>query len=114
VKWFGSETPQVTPGAGQPSGRNQAESLKNNQYVISNIKGHLRAFDGNYSKAHQQIEKLAGWFRQQPGVHNAQVVNKPLNTRTDSELNGALKQKGGHETARFELRVVMEVKHGSV
>ncbi len=114
VKWFSSETPQATPGAGQPSGRDQAESLKNNQYVISNIKGHLRAFDGNYSKAHQQIEKLAGWFRQQPGVHNAQVVNKPLNTRTDSELNGALKQKGGYETARFELRVVMEVKHGSV
>lgn len=114
MKWFSSESPQATPSARQRPGRDQDESLKNNQYVISNIKGHLRAFDGSYSKAHQQIEKLAAWFRQQPGVHDAQVVNKPLNTRTDSELHGVLNKEGRRETAGFELRLVMEVKHGSV
>ncbi len=114
LKWFSSDDPEATPKTVQLETGERAGALKEGLYVISNIKGHLRAFDGIYSNAHQQIEKLAAWFRRQPGIHKAQVINKPLNTRTDSELHGALNEQGRRETARFELRLVMEVKHGSV
>lgn len=82
-------------------------------FLVSNIHGHLRNFNGHYRQAHEQINRIVRWLEIQPGIKSAEVISNPLNTRTDADLQGSIATKGDEESARFELRIVMELNHES-
>lgn len=113
-KWFGSPDASDKADPGQVDRNGENRSVANIRYVIGDINGQLRTFDGSYQKAHQQIDELVAWLLEQPDVRDVSIVKKPLNTRTDSELQGALNNEEHRETARFRIRLVMEIAHESV
>ena len=112
--WFASpdKDAEVTPQqqGTQPAG----QVLSSDSYVISHIKGQLRHFSGSYLEAHKQIEKLVGWIAEQPGVHAVTVTRRPLNTQANSSIQGEIKNSGNDNRAEFELRIAMEIDHGTV
>jgi len=46
-------------------------------------------------------------------VKSAEVISQPLNTRADADLQGGISITGGKETAKFEVRIVMELQRES-
>ncbi len=112
--WFASPgkdaraAPQ--PGSAQQTG--QAQDMDN--YLISHIKGQLRRFSGSYLDAHKQIDQLVGWIAEQPGVRTVTVTRRPLNTQADANIHGQIKNSGSEDPAEFELRIAVEIDHGTV
>ena len=95
-------------------GDDNPEILGPARYLVSSITGHLRQFDGSFKQAHKQVEALSGWLAQQPGVTEAYIVRKPLDTRADSDLQGSITKQGAEDRAEFEIRVVLELKDETV
>lgn len=108
--WFVTSNPdeQVTGSTPQA---NEPAQIAETPFLVSYIGGHVRGFNGQYRQAHEQIDSIVSWLEVQPGVKSAEVVSKPLNTRTDADLQGSISRKGENEVATFKLRVVMELKH---
>ncbi len=111
-KWFVTANPdeQALTGANRNSGPVQITEAP---FLVSNINAHLRNFNGHYRQAHEQIDAIMRWIKSQPGVKSANVVSEPLNTRTDAALQGSIAAEGDKESASFELRIVMELRHES-
>ncbi|MCO6412945.1 MAG: hypothetical protein J5I92_09390 [Thiogranum sp.] len=114
LDWFASADPAGATPAALDSGRDGPLSLSPARYVISDIKGQLKEFDGSYSRAHRQVDELVAWLSRQPGVTDVVVTRKPLNVKADAEVQGETGKTDKLETAQFELRVVMELGHGRV
>jgi hypothetical protein len=110
--WFVASSPHEHTIASMPRADDLAQ-VKDAPFLVANIHGHVRAFDGRYRQAHEKIDSIARWLEAQPGVRAAEVVTKPLNTRTDADLQGGIAAKGDKETATFQLRIVTELKHES-
>jgi len=112
--WFASpdKDAEVAPQQHetQPTGQVQVSD----RYVISHIKGQLRRFSGSYLEAHNQINKLVDWITAQPGIHAVTVTRRPLNTQANSSIQGEIKNSGSDSRAEFELRITMEIDHGTV
>lgn len=83
-------------------------------FLVSHVGGHVRDFAGSYQAAEQQIDAMASWLSVQAGVVAADVVRKPLNTRTDAILQGGIAAHGDRGVAEFELRIVLELRHDPV
>jgi hypothetical protein len=83
-------------------------------YLVAKVGGHVRKFNGSYRQAHQQIDSMAKWIAGQPGILRAAVIRKPLNTKTDSALQGGIAAQDDKEAAEFELRIVLELGDGPV
>jgi hypothetical protein len=83
-------------------------------FLVSHVRGHVRNFSGSYRAAEQQIDAMADWLSIQAGVVTADVVRKPLNTRTDATLQGGIAVHGDPEVAEFELRIVLELRRDPV
>jgi len=75
------------------------------------VSGALRNFDGSYKNAQQQVDTLARWLRQQPGVVSAEIERAPLDTRPGSQIQGELDSPSVQNNAAFDLRVVMELQN---
>lgn len=114
LDWFASADPAGATPAALNSGRDGPLSLSPARYVISDIKGQLKEFDGSYSRAHRQVDELVAWLSRQPGVTDVVVTRKPLNVKADAEVQGETGKTDKLETAQFELRVVMELGHDRV
>ena len=87
-------------------------SLPLPHYTVTLVSGRLRHFNGSYQHAQEQVDALADWLRQQPGVVSVNIDHAPLDTRPDSQIQGELDNKSSQEKATFELRIVMEMTHG--
>lgn len=111
--WVTSTGPDAGTSAqsGQTNGLLQ---ISDKPFLVSHIRGHVRRFNGSYRQAHAQLDRLVHWLGAQPGVRSATVVSAPLNTRADTDLQGGIATRGDKESAKFELRVVMEIEHEPV
>ncbi|HHH43641.1 MAG TPA: hypothetical protein ENK49_05835 [Gammaproteobacteria bacterium] len=109
--WYAS--PDLEPGkkGGEPPAT-QARSMDN--YLVSHIRGQLKRFSGSYLEAHSEIEALVDWLRDQPGVRSVTVTRRPLNTRADASIQGAIRGGAQENQAEFELRIATEIDHGTV
>ncbi len=94
----------MDPSAGLPLPR----------YNVSLVSGALRNFDGSYQHAQEQVDQLVDWLRQQPGVVAVDIETAPLDTRPDAQIQGELDNGLKHNSADFELRVVMELHDEAV
>lgn len=100
------------PAEVQPG--DEPSSLPASPYLVTRISGHVRNFNGDYARVQQQVEYMADWLSKQPGVIGVQVIRKPLNTRADNNLQGGMAVNEDREIAEFELRLVLELNHGTV
>ncbi len=113
LSWFVADNPDaMTPTEMRPSGSLVAITAE--PFLVTTVRGHLRRFNGSYRQAHEQIDQLVDWLSEQPRVRSAEVTSRPLNTRTDSNLQGSVESEGEREIARFELRIIMELGHEPV
>ncbi|MFQ5642094.1 MAG: hypothetical protein ACE5FQ_00170 [Thiogranum sp.] len=111
--WFASPDKDAAT-ASQDSAR-QADRVQNmDNYLVSHIKGKLRHFNGSYVEAHSQIDRLVKWIAERPGVHAVTITRRPLNTQADASIQGAIGNNDRDSEAEFELRVTMEIDHGTV
>ena len=113
LSWFVADNPDaVTLTEMRQSGSLVAITAE--PFLVTTVRGHLRRFNGSYRQAHEQIDQLVDWLSEQPRVRSAEVTSRPLNTRTDSNLQGSVESEGEREIARFELRIIMELGHEPV
>lgn len=112
--WFVAEDSGADkPVALQQTG-DETITLGQAPYLISAVSGHVRDFNGNYADAERKLAAIAGWLAGQSRVLAVKIVRKPLNTRADNNLQGAMDTNGNRETAEFELRIVMDLHHEPV
>ncbi len=109
--WHAS--PDLEPGR-ESAEATAARVRSMDNYLVSHIRGQLKRFTGSYLEAHSEIEALVDWLRDQPGVRSVTVTRRPLNTRADASIQGAIRGGSDKNQAEFELRVVMEIAHGTV
>jgi hypothetical protein len=97
-----------------PLGQSENGVAATMPYLIGKVAGHVRRFNGSYRQAHEQINEMVKWIAGQPGILRADVVRAPLNTQTDSALQGGIAAHDEKEAAEFELRIVLEPGHEPV
>ncbi len=88
---------------------NEQRTVEERPYLIGRIRGHIHRFDGNYLAAQARLSAIAGQLAERPRVVSAAITRQPLDTRTDSDLQGTMVLNGDAGSAPFELRLVLEV-----
>ena len=113
LTWFSSDKADTSKGDSLTA-LNNASGLPLLRYNVMLVSGALRNFDGSYKNAQQQVDTLARWLRQQPGVVSAEIERAPLDTRPGSQIQGELDSPSVQNSAAFDLRVVMELQNDAV
>ncbi len=113
LNWFTSDRPDARDPVSLTS-TDLSNGLALPRFAVTLVSGALRHFDGSYQRAHRQVDELAGWLRQQPGVISVDIEHTPLDTRPESQIQGELDHRQQEDRATFELRVVMELRDESV
>ncbi len=113
LSWFSSDKADTSKGDSLTA-LNNASGLPLPHYNVMLVSGALRNFDGSYKNAQQQVDTLARWLRQQPGVVSADIERAPLDTRPGSQIQGELDSLSVQNSAAFDLRVVMELQNDAV
>jgi len=113
LDWFVATNPDAEE-PGETQRLDGPLNVTDTPYLVTLVKAHVRRFNGSYRQAHDDVESLAEWLRRQPGVKSAEVVSQPLNTRTDADIQGGIATSAQKETAKFEIRIVTELKHEPV
>ena len=80
-------------------------------YQIALLNGEISPFDGDYRNALDMINKFAETLKSAESVYNVSVVSLPLDISSQSNLQGA--SNTGPGAARFSIRIVMGLSHGS-
>ena len=76
------------------------------------LEGHIRAFDGSYLHADQQVARLSTMLGDLPGVQRSEVLKHPANAAPDASLNGSVNAEQDGERASFTLQFVFGEAHG--
>ncbi len=112
VDWVASTDPNAATGSGvsarEPAPVPRDESYSH--YEIAELRGHVNGFGGDYRAAIADVERFAGTLRELAAVHDVQITDLPI----DIDSAGNLSTSDTLEPeARFGLRVVIGVKHGT-
>lgn len=98
-----ADAPAVTPEGDVPAA--------NELYQVAQVKGSLRAFDGDYRKAFEQVNRLVATLKQNVELIQVRAVELPLNTDPTVLLQGKTGVQEQQHTAAFTLQAVLKVKH---
>ena len=82
------------------------------QYAI--IKGEIESFDGNYLRAHQNIESFAGVLRRQPDIAEVEILSLPLNVSQEATVEGYFGKQQRPDNAKFTVSIRMRRSHEKV
>jgi len=114
-EWFVSATADSDAGRMEKPDDYAQDWLEPAHYVITRIRGHVRQQAGtSYLRMDEQIKALADSLKAESGVVEVSIVRTPLNQKTDAALQGDFGVSQGPAPALFELRIVMELQHGSI
>ena len=80
-------------------------------YQVAQVKGSLRAFDGDYRKAFEQVNRLVATLKKNVELTQVRAVELPLNTDPTALLQGKTGVQEQNHTAAFILQAVLKVKH---
>ncbi|NIR28072.1 MAG: hypothetical protein GWN84_01790 [Gammaproteobacteria bacterium] len=95
-------------GTARSDSRGKSEQL----YQIAKVSGRIVPFDGNYRVALDRINGFADMLSQLSGVEDVDVLSLPLDVSSDQSLHGSVGADTNQQTARFELRITIEVRDG--
>ena len=104
---FGS-TAVAAPPVTAPSGD---APTSNELYQVAQVKGSLRAFDGDYRKAFEQVSRLVATLKKNVDFEQVRAVELPLNTDPAVLLQGKTGVQEQSNTALFIVQAVLKVKH---
>ncbi len=85
--------------------------VTNDLYQVAQVKASLRAFDGDYRKAFEQVNRLVATLKSNVELESVRAVELPLNTDPAVLLQGKTGVQEQNHTALFILQAVMKVKH---
>jgi hypothetical protein len=102
---FGSVAVVAAPA---PAGDTPASS---ELYQVAQIKGNLRAFDGDYRKAFELLNRLVTALKKNVDLEQVRAVELPLNTDPGVLLQGKTGVQEQGQAAVFILQAVLKVKH---
>lgn len=108
---FGSTAAAVPPPAATGETASGATAATNNLFQVAQVKGSLRAFDGDYRKAFEQVNRLMAALKANADIEEVRAVELPLNTDPTVLLQGRTGVQEQSHTAAFVLQAVMKVKH---
>ncbi len=83
----------------------------NDLYQVAQVKASLRAFDGDYRKAFEQVNRLVGTLKKNTEFQQVRAVELPLNTDPAALLQGKTGTQEQSHSAAFILQAVLKVKH---
>ncbi|MBI3775786.1 MAG: hypothetical protein HY273_09590 [Gammaproteobacteria bacterium] len=104
---FGSTAVAAVVPTPPPGDAQAANAL----YQVAQVKGSLRAFDGDYRKAFEQVNRLIASLKQNVELEQVRAVELPLNTDPSVLLQGKTGTQELSHTAAFILQAVLKVKH---
>lgn len=81
-------------------------------FQIADIDGHVAGFDGDYRRAIARIDELAAKLKQRPELAAVEVLQYPLDVRSDSSVSGSATNRTERVDASFRLRLVVGVADG--
>lgn len=107
-----SNTAAAAPPAVADAGSGETPAA-HDLYQVAQVKGSLRAFDGDYRKAFEQVERLVATLKKNVELTQVRAVELPLNTDPAVLLQGKTGLQEQNHTAAFILQAVLKVKSGS-
>jgi len=116
IEWVATADPaSVTFGntavAAAPAATATGEAPPTNElYQVAQVKGSLRAFDGDYRKAFEQVNRLVETLKKNVELTQVRAVELPLNTDPAVLLQGKTGVQEQNHTAAFILQAVLKVK----
>ncbi|MGD9604194.1 MAG: hypothetical protein AB7O21_10355 [Gammaproteobacteria bacterium] len=96
------------PGTPEPPAPAAADDA---YYAITDVEGHLAAFDGDFRGALATIDALAARLREQQDVRSVTVTRYPLDLDPDASVTGSA--GAADPAAGFTLRIVLGVAHAA-
>lgn len=105
---FGSSTVAAPPAAADSPVSGEAPATRD-LYQVAQVKGSLRAFDGDYRKAFEQVNRLVATLNKNVELTQVRAVELPLNTDPGVLLQGKTGLQEQHHTAAFILQAVLKV-----
>lgn len=102
----GIEPAAVTPGV-------ELGQASYDHYEVTEVDGHLAPFDGDYRRAIALVDRFAGALRAHADVTSVEVMQYPLDVRSDASVSGSTNNSDRQAAAAFRLRLVMGVDSGS-
>ena len=82
-------------------------------FQIAELNGHLARFSGDYRGAIDIIDRLAGELEKRPNVESVEVLQYPLDVRSDASVSGSTTINEDRAVAAFRLKLVLGVSDGS-
>ncbi len=81
-------------------------------YQVAELSGHLAPFAGDYRGAIGVIDGLVDRLRQRPGVVMVEVVQYPLDVRSDASVSGSTTTGTDSVVATFKMKFVIGIGDG--
>ncbi|MCA8967307.1 MAG: hypothetical protein KDC48_20670, partial [Planctomycetes bacterium] len=82
-------------------------------YQVAELDAHLAPFDGDYRQAIALVDRFAAALSTRPEVTEVEVLQYPLDVRSDASVSGSATAGQGQAAANFRLKLVMGVNNGS-
>jgi hypothetical protein len=117
IEWVATNDPatvtfaNTTTAAVAPTPPPGDAAAANALYQVAQVKGSLRAFDGDYRKAFELVNRLVTALKQNVELEQVRAVELPLNTDPSVLLQGKTGTQELSHTAAFILQAVLKVKH---
>ena len=109
VEWLAATAPDAAIGTTEPVAL--APDPRYLRYHIGVARGEVLPFTGDYRAAIAAVDALAGQLRASPAVYAVEVLEYPLNLRSDAVMSGAPAQAGAVTPAHFSIKIVLGVAH---
>lgn len=94
--------------------REVEESSAAAPYQRAIIKGEIEPFDGNYLRAHRNIESFAEVLRRDPGISEVEILSLPLNVSQAATVEGGFGGRQHANKAQFSVSIKMQRAHEKI
>ncbi|MGE0485211.1 MAG: hypothetical protein AB7Q81_13805 [Gammaproteobacteria bacterium] len=82
-------------------------------YQVAELDAHLAPFDGDYRAAIALVDRFADALAARPLVTTVEVLQYPLDVRSDASVSGSATRGHAQAAATFRLKLVMGVNDGN-
>ena len=112
LRWIGSADANA-PVQDHQARRTTAPAVAAKAYFqIAEVSAHLRLFDGDYAKAMRVVDALASNLKTHATVVAVQVLQYPLDVRSEASVSGSATATGDTAVSGFKLKLVVGIDDG--
>ena len=112
LSWRSADASQAVVGSAAAAGYTP-DAQAYVHYQVAEVAGHLAPFDGDYRGAIAAVDHFADALRGRADVTAVEVLQYPLDLRSDTSVSGSTTGTPERLVASFRLKLTMGVPDGS-